>query len=110
MARYDLQPVTGEHPPFPYDPASMDKLCRAGNEAALKQAFLGREWIREISSGTFKTWEDLKFVQDNWDGPIVVKGILSVAVSFCLLGPFSDASCRGSLDRYRTLRKPSMRV
>jgi len=38
---------------------------------------LGTEWLLEANSGTFRTWEDLKILRDNWDGPIILKGILS---------------------------------
>ncbi|KAH8980567.1 FMN-dependent dehydrogenase-domain-containing protein [Lactarius akahatsu] len=33
---------------------------------------------KEVSSGRFRTWEDLKFLRDSWDGPIVLKGIQTV--------------------------------
>ncbi|KAJ7465015.1 FMN-dependent dehydrogenase [Mycena latifolia] len=41
---------------------------------------LGREPIllKEYNSGLFRSWEDLKFLRDNWDGPLVLKGIQSV--------------------------------
>ena len=38
------------------------------------------QWMRQTNSGTFRTWEDLKFVRDNWDGPLVIKGIMSLKV------------------------------
>ncbi|KAF9003955.1 oxidoreductase [Cyathus striatus] len=53
-------------------------LIQEGDEKAQEDAFLGREWLGEVNSGTFKDWEDLKFLRKNWDGPIVLKGIQSV--------------------------------
>lgn len=35
-------------------------------------------WIGEINSGLFRTWNDLKVIRDNWDGPIILKGIQSI--------------------------------
>ena len=32
-------------------------------------------WIRTISFGRSHTWEDIKLLKQNWDGPIVLKGI-----------------------------------
>jgi len=28
--------------------------------------------------GTFRTWEDIMFLHKNWDGPIMLKGVLSI--------------------------------
>lgn len=81
MARHGLEPVQGEHPAFPYKPADIDKAYLSGDESAKRAVFLGTEWLRECNSGTFKSWEDLKFVRANWDGPLVLKGIQSVHAS-----------------------------
>lgn len=35
-------------------------------------------WLAETNSGIFKTWKMLKLLRDNWEGPIVLKGIQSV--------------------------------
>lgn len=35
-------------------------------------------WTGEAFPGVNRSWEDLKFLRKNWDGPIVLKGILSV--------------------------------
>jgi lactate 2-monooxygenase len=37
------------------------------------------EWTRTIFPGFSHGWEDIKFLQEHWDGPIVLKGIQSVA-------------------------------
>ena len=79
MARYGKQPVT-EHPEFPYDPAEFYKKIEAGDPKAKEAAFLGTEWIKEIH--VFHDWDDLKFLRDTWEGPLVVKGISTPQVRF----------------------------
>ncbi|EAW15276.1 putative FMN dependent dehydrogenase [Aspergillus clavatus NRRL 1] len=37
------------------------------------------EWAQTIFPGLSHGWEDIKFLQDHWDGPIVLKGIQTVA-------------------------------
>lgn len=36
------------------------------------------EWTRTAFPGFSHTWEDIKFLQEHWDGPIVLKGIQTV--------------------------------
>lgn len=36
------------------------------------------EWTRTVFPGFSKGWEDVKFLQEHWDGPIVLKGIQHV--------------------------------
>ncbi|THH16269.1 hypothetical protein EW146_g4343 [Bondarzewia mesenterica] len=77
MARQGLQPRF-DHPAFPFDPDALDKLRASGDEKELQAIQIGREWIKEISSGSFKTWDYISFLRKHWDGPIVLKGILCV--------------------------------
>ena len=79
MARYGYQPEH-VHPVFPYEPAEFDAKIRAGDKKAKRDTALGRSWLQECNAGVFKTWEDLKLLKDNWDGPLILKGILSVLV------------------------------
>ncbi|CDM28572.1 hypothetical protein DTO013E5_980 [Penicillium roqueforti] len=37
------------------------------------------EWAHTVFPGLSHGWEDLKFLQEHWDGPIVLKGIQTVA-------------------------------
>jgi len=37
-----------------------------------------REWTSIVFPGHSHTWEDIKFLQEHWDGPIVLIGIQSV--------------------------------
>jgi hypothetical protein len=79
MARYGYQPEQ-VHTVFPYDPDECDAKIRAGDKGALRSMALGRGWLQETNSGEFKSWEDLKLLKDNWDGPLILKGIQSVLV------------------------------
>ncbi|TFK70551.1 oxidoreductase [Pluteus cervinus] len=78
MGRYGKQPVLNEHPAFPYEPEVQDRLALGGDSKAQEMVFFGREWLKECNSGLYRDWEDLKFVRENWEGPLVLKGIQSV--------------------------------
>ena len=80
MARCGKQPITDQHPEFPYDPAKYDQKLAAGDAKAKEAASLGMQWIKEVH--VFHDWEDLKFLRDTWEGPLVVKGILNPQVRF----------------------------
>jgi L-lactate dehydrogenase (FMN-dependent) and related alpha-hydroxy acid dehydrogenases len=83
MSRYGRQPIFDSQHEFPYDPVARDKLYLSGDEKTKDDVFLGTEWLKECNSGTYRSWEDLKILRDNWDGPLVLKGIQSVLV--CVL-------------------------
>ncbi|KAF2650239.1 cytochrome b2 (L-lactate cytochrome-c oxidoreductase) [Lophiostoma macrostomum CBS 122681] len=36
------------------------------------------EWMRMVFPGMSHGWEDIKFLQEHWDGPIVLKGIQTI--------------------------------
>lgn len=80
MGRFGKQAVSGEHPEFPYDPAKIDAGVQAGDAKIREQAFFGVEWLKEANSGLYRDWEDLKFLRQSWEGPLVLKGIQSVIV------------------------------
>ncbi|EDR13677.1 uncharacterized protein LACBIDRAFT_230911, partial [Laccaria bicolor S238N-H82] len=50
-------------------------MARYGKQPGV---FFGREWLKEANSGLYRDWEDLRFLRDNWEGPLVLKGIQSV--------------------------------
>ena len=79
MGKHGLQPVL-EPPAFPYDPDRIEKRYRQGDAETVKLVNLSVEWLKQTNSGTFRTWDEIQFVRDNWDGPIVLKGIMSVKV------------------------------
>ena len=65
---YDIEDaVSGD-----YAHSTMTKGGRVGLGAA------AQEWASIVFPGHSHSWEDIKFLQDNWDGPIVLKGIQSV--------------------------------
>ena len=37
------------------------------------------EWTRTVFPGFSHSWDDIKFLQEHWEGPIVLKGIQSIA-------------------------------
>ncbi|KAJ7599927.1 oxidoreductase [Mycena floridula] len=78
MAKHGRQPITDHHPEFPYDPDKMNKLFEEGDEETKENVYLGFAWLNEAASGTYRSWDDLKFLRDNWDGPLILKGIQSV--------------------------------
>lgn len=64
---------------FPYEPAKLDKLLQEGDEKIKKESYLGFEWLKETNFA--RPWEDVKFLRDNWSGPLILKGIQSAQVS-----------------------------
>ncbi|KAF9223352.1 FMN-dependent alpha-hydroxy acid dehydrogenase [Gyrodon lividus] len=80
MKRFDLEPRRGESTSFPFEPEKIKEAAIGkGDERAARDMLLGKEWLGEVNSGVFRTWQDLKFIRDNWDGPIVLKGIQRVS-------------------------------
>lgn len=71
---------------WPYDINAINKKHAEGDEEVKTSVKLGVAWLGETNSGTFRTWEDVKFLRDNWEGKLVLKGIQSVGVSMI----FSD--------------------
>ena len=78
MQRMGLPVRPDERPAFPLDFDAFRKQLVAGDEQAMEALKLGGEWMQEIVSGKFRTWEDLTFLRENWDGPLVVKGVQTV--------------------------------
>ena len=60
-------------------PASADLAAPASAEPASPDLAAAILQFRRIFGDRTLTWADLSFARDHWDGPIVVKGILSVA-------------------------------
>lgn len=78
MARFGLQPDDSTFATFPYDPEKLDKLYFDGDEKIKQQVFLATEWMKEVNSGRFVKWEDVKFLREHWEGPLILKGIQTV--------------------------------
>src|ERR1700733_290930 len=68
-----------ERPAFPFDLEAFREHLAVGDEQVCDVSTLGISWLRETNLGYFRSWTDLAFLHQNWDGPIVVlKGIQSV--------------------------------
>jgi lactate 2-monooxygenase len=52
--------------------------ARHGVEVEEKMDAAAPEWMRTIFPGTSKGWEDIKFLQEHWEGHIILKGIQSI--------------------------------
>jgi len=79
MARYGKQPETRTELAFPYDPQEINARFTQGDPVAEAQVHMGTEWVREMSSGRQRSWDELKLIRDNWEGPLVLKGIQCAA-------------------------------
>ncbi|KAI0770659.1 FMN-dependent alpha-hydroxy acid dehydrogenase [Fomes fomentarius] len=65
-------------PEFPYDPRKVDELDKNGDAKTKKLIELAGAWGGQAVNGVFRTWEHVRFLRQNWDGPLILKGILSV--------------------------------
>jgi lactate 2-monooxygenase len=95
MAKFNLQPIRGKHPEFPYQPAAMDKLIAGGDEGMKRKSFLGVEYLKEVVSGEFRSWQDVRFLRENWKGPLVLKGIQCAQVSIIFFHYMHDSGSKG---------------
>ncbi|KAJ7364488.1 oxidoreductase [Mycena albidolilacea] len=78
MKRLGREPIKSPRTKFPYDSKAMNEAYAAGDEEVKDGVFLAMEWLKQVNSGLFRSWEDLRFVRENWEGPLVLKGIQSV--------------------------------
>ncbi|KAK7008249.1 Fmn dependent [Favolaschia claudopus] len=79
MARLGREPLVGSRPRFPYDSRDMDRRFMAGDKDVKDAVYLGMEWLKECNNGQFHTWEELRFIREHWEGPLLLKGIQSVS-------------------------------
>ena len=79
MARYGKQPDARSELAFPYNPQEINARIEQGDAAAKAMAHMGSEWVREMSSGRQRSWDELKLLRDNWEGPLVLKGVQCAA-------------------------------
>lgn len=102
MSKFQMEPHHN-HVEFPYDPSALDRKFVQGDEDTKKRVLLGREWLGQSASGNFKAWKDLALIREHWKGPIVLKGIQSVAVRLWYLpclSTFLNVSMTGCRDGY----------
>ncbi|KAF7324063.1 Fmn dependent [Mycena kentingensis (nom. inval.)] len=69
---------TTEVPAWPYISDDVDRAYAAGDEKVRDGVALGMAWLKELNSGLFRSWENLAFLRQNWEGPLVLKGIQTV--------------------------------
>lgn len=79
MARFNKEPEKKSELAFPYEPYVINVRIGQGDHSAKEMVNMGQEWIREISSGRQRSWDELKLLRDNWEGPLVLKGIQCAA-------------------------------
>ncbi|KAH8982195.1 FMN-dependent alpha-hydroxy acid dehydrogenase [Lactarius hatsudake] len=80
MQRMGLPVRPDERPAFPLNLDAFRQRLAPGadDEQAALTLKLSAGWLQEASPGLFHMWEDLKFLRDSWDGPIVLKGVQTV--------------------------------
>ncbi|KAI0060406.1 FMN-dependent alpha-hydroxy acid dehydrogenase [Artomyces pyxidatus] len=78
MEHHNLPVRQNDVPKFPFDAQRHRDLLQQGDAQAREDTQLGMDWLAEANSGLFKSWEDLAFLRENWEGPILLKGIQSV--------------------------------
>ena len=79
MARHGKQPETRTQLAFPYSPKMINVRAEQGDLEVKEMMHVSLEWSREVASGTFRSWDDLKLIRENWNGPLVLKGIQCAA-------------------------------
>jgi lactate 2-monooxygenase len=52
---------------------------RHGVDIEEKMDTAANEWMRTVFPGMSKGWDDVKFLQEHWDGPIILKGIQTIS-------------------------------
>lgn len=78
MKSFGLSPRENERTIFPFDPQRIrEAALTQGNEEAMQDMTIGKGWF--ANSAVYRTWDDLQFIRDNWEGPIVLKGIQHVS-------------------------------
>ena len=75
MAGHPSTARPDEHPAFLLDLEAFRERLAAGDEQARDAFTLGILWLREANAGYFHLWADLAFLCQNWDRPIMLKGI-----------------------------------
>ncbi|KIY67406.1 oxidoreductase [Cylindrobasidium torrendii FP15055 ss-10] len=76
MSTLDLPADPHNQPAYPYDYRMHDVLLANADLNQMRETRIGLGWVQEVCSGKYRSWEDLKWLQSHWDGPIVLKGIL----------------------------------
>ncbi|THH09585.1 hypothetical protein EW146_g8647 [Bondarzewia mesenterica] len=78
MKSLGLEPRVNDRPIWPFNPEELEKKLAEGDEQVKQNKVLGMKWLQQLNSGLFKTWDEIAFLRQNWEGPIVLKGIQCV--------------------------------
>ncbi|KAJ7355642.1 oxidoreductase [Mycena albidolilacea] len=76
MNKLGLPPDTHNQPPFPFDYLGLRKKLVDEDEKAVQEAAIGMAWAQEVCSGRYRSWEDLAWLRKQWEGPLILKGVL----------------------------------
>ncbi|KAJ7355646.1 oxidoreductase [Mycena albidolilacea] len=76
MNKLGLPPDTHNQPPFPFDYLGLRKKLVDQDEKAVQEAAIGMAWAQEVCSGRYRSWEDLAWLRKQWEGPLILKGVL----------------------------------
>jgi lactate 2-monooxygenase len=90
MATQGAEALSDIQNSFPLDMASHRARLAAGEPGAKRDRELGLAWLAEVNSGTFRTWADVAFLRESWDGPLVLKGIQCVADAHAAMDARAD--------------------
>jgi isopentenyl diphosphate isomerase/L-lactate dehydrogenase-like FMN-dependent dehydrogenase len=80
MNKLGLPPDTHNQPPFPFDYLGLHKKLVDEDEKAVQEAAIGMAWAQEVCSGRYRSWEDLAWLWKQWEGPLILKGVLCAEV------------------------------
>jgi len=108
QANGSLVPWPDECPAFPLNLDVFRMRLALGDKQVCLAFALSVGWLEEANSGMFHSWEDIVFLCENWDGPIVLKGVLSVQDAHTVMDANVDSivvsthgmSCPNSLRPY----------
>ncbi|KAJ7830050.1 FMN-dependent dehydrogenase-domain-containing protein [Mycena olivaceomarginata] len=76
MNKLGLPPHTHNQPPFPFDYLGLRKKLVDQDEKAVQEATIGMAWAQEVCLGQYRSWEDLAWLRKQWEGPLILKGVL----------------------------------
>lgn len=61
------------------DPVFQEKFKQKNGKTVMEDlATSAPEWASQMFCGAGHSWDDLKYLREHWDGPIVLKGIMDV--------------------------------
>lgn len=79
MARFGKLPEPRTNLAFPYNPHEIHARLKQGDTTTQEMVHMGVEWSKELGSGRHRSWDELKLLRENWEGPLVLKGIQCAA-------------------------------